>query len=109
MQHQLMGIDGRRPEECVMLQILVDRKKCAGLGLCEAEDPDVFEVQDEGVVRILRDRPGPEHEQLSRQPWRAAPPGAQPGGGLIDPFGRHGRSRTRPPSGQSRNAKVGRG
>jgi ferredoxin len=45
----------------VVPRILVDLKKCAGIGACEAEDPDVFEVQPEGVVRILCDRPAPDH------------------------------------------------
>lgn len=28
----------------------VDRSRCAGLGICELQAPDHFEVQDDGVV-----------------------------------------------------------
>lgn len=43
-----------------MTRIVVDHHKCAGLGMCEAEAPELFEVTDDGSVHVLRDRPGPE-------------------------------------------------
>jgi len=32
-----------------MVRIVVDRDRCTGLGMCEAEAPDLFEVQDDGT------------------------------------------------------------
>ena len=36
------------------MKIMVDRSKCAGLGLCEAVAPDIFEV-DQGGELVLHD------------------------------------------------------
>ncbi len=41
------------------MRIVVDRQKCSGLGMCEAEAPELFEVTDDGSLRVLRERPGP--------------------------------------------------
>jgi ferredoxin len=35
------------------IEILLDQSKCTGLGLCEAVAPDMFEVQDDGMVALL--------------------------------------------------------
>jgi len=40
------------------MRIVVDRDRCTGLGMCEAEAPDLFEVQDDGTLKVLNDRPG---------------------------------------------------
>lgn len=40
------------------MRIVVDRTRCTGLGMCEAEAPDVFEVQDDGTLVILNETPG---------------------------------------------------
>jgi ferredoxin len=40
------------------MRIVVDRDKCTGLGMCEAEAPDLFEVQDDGSLTVLNDQPG---------------------------------------------------
>jgi ferredoxin len=40
------------------MRIVVDRDKCTGLGMCEAEAPDLFEVQDDGSLVVLEDKPG---------------------------------------------------
>ena len=37
------------------MKIEVDRVKCVGLGLCEAADPDHFEVGDDGKLVILQE------------------------------------------------------
>jgi ferredoxin len=37
------------------VRINVDTDKCAGLGLCEAQAPDYFEVGEDGFSRPLRD------------------------------------------------------
>lgn len=39
-----------------MLKTVIDRDKCTGLGMCEAEAPDLFEVADDGSLVILADR-----------------------------------------------------
>lgn len=37
------------------MKIVVDRTKCAGLGLCEAVAPDIFEVDGGGELAIHDD------------------------------------------------------
>lgn len=32
------------------MRIEIDRDRCTGLGVCEAEVPDLFEVGDDGLV-----------------------------------------------------------
>jgi ferredoxin len=39
------------------MRIVVDYVKCTGLGMCEAEAPDLFEVQDDGSLTVLKDVP----------------------------------------------------
>ena len=41
-----------------MTRIAVDRDRCVGSGTCEALAPAVFEVDDEGVLAVLRTEPG---------------------------------------------------
>jgi ferredoxin len=40
------------------VRIVVDRDRCVGSGSCEALAPDVFEVDDDGVLTVLREQPG---------------------------------------------------
>ena len=35
------------------MRIILDRSKCDGLGMCEAEAPDLFEVRDDGSLTIF--------------------------------------------------------
>jgi ferredoxin len=37
------------------VRIVVNRATCAGIGLCEAIDPERFEVQADGKVHLLKD------------------------------------------------------
>jgi len=37
------------------VRITVNRATCAGIGLCEAIDPERFEVQADGKVHLLKD------------------------------------------------------
>lgn len=39
------------------MRIAVDYVKCTGLGMCEAEAPDLFEVQDDGSLKVLNETP----------------------------------------------------
>ncbi len=43
------------------LRVELDEAKCSGLGLCEAEAPEIFEVQDDGSLTILEENPAEEH------------------------------------------------
>jgi len=37
------------------VKVVVDRDRCVGSGSCEALAPDVFEVDDDGVLVVLRE------------------------------------------------------
>jgi ferredoxin len=39
-------------------RVEVDRDRCVGSGTCEALAPAVFEVDDDGVLAVLRTEPG---------------------------------------------------
>lgn len=56
-----------------MARIVVDENKCSGLGVCEAEAPDLFEIQDDGSLLVLDDRPGSEHMEVARAACAACP------------------------------------
>jgi ferredoxin len=40
-----------------MTRVEVDRDRCVGSGACEALAPDVFEVDDDGVLIVHRPEP----------------------------------------------------
>ena len=40
------------------MRVEVDRELCVGSGTCELLAPEVFEVGDDGVVRVLQPEPG---------------------------------------------------
>jgi len=42
------------------MRIAVDRSRCTGLGLCEAQAPDLFDVQDDGSLLVRDEHPGEE-------------------------------------------------
>lgn len=39
------------------MRLVIDYGKCTGLGMCEAEAPDVFEIQDDGSLLCLDPTP----------------------------------------------------
>lgn len=43
------------------LRIELDEGKCSGLGLCEAEAPELFEVRDDDSLAVLDATPAEEH------------------------------------------------
>jgi ferredoxin len=43
------------------LRVEIDYDKCSGLGLCEAEAPDIFEVQEDGSLTLLDANPSEGH------------------------------------------------
>jgi ferredoxin len=56
-----------------MLRIVVDYDKCTGLGMCEAEAPDLFEVQDDGSLTVLNDRPSDEQREEAEAACESCP------------------------------------
>jgi ferredoxin len=41
------------PNEGHPMRVLVDQVKCTGHGICEELAPDVFEIDDDGIARVL--------------------------------------------------------
>ena len=49
------------------MHVEVEVSKCTGHGVCESIAEDVFEVQDDGAVRILAsERPESDRERMQR-------------------------------------------
>jgi ferredoxin len=55
------------------VRIVVDRDRCVGSGSCEALAPDVFEVDDDGVLTVLREQPGDDELSDVRDAVTACP------------------------------------
>lgn len=55
------------------MRIVVDYDKCSSLGMCEAEAPDLFELQDDGSLAVLDDTPGSEHREAAEAACKACP------------------------------------
>ena len=55
------------------MRIVVDRDKCTGLGMCEAEAPDFFEIDDEGTLEVLDERPPEDRRAELRAAVEACP------------------------------------
>ena len=58
------------------LSLVVDERLCTSSGLCEAAAPDLFEIGDDGAMRVLadpvpEDREGPAGEAARGCPTRA--------------------------------------
>jgi ferredoxin len=48
-----------------MMRVEVDLDKCTGHGICESIADDVFEVQDDGIVRIHdNERPETDRDRM---------------------------------------------
>lgn len=56
-----------------MLRIEIDRSKCTGLGICESVDPDIFEIDDEGSLVLLRDTVDESDRDIVDEAVRACP------------------------------------
>lgn len=55
------------------MRIVVDRDKCSGLGMCEAEAPDLFEVQDDGSLVVLNDNPSEDQRAAAEAAVESCP------------------------------------
>jgi ferredoxin len=47
--------------------------KCSGLGLCEAAAPDIFEIGDDGELKVIEYEIGPEQRDELEEAARACP------------------------------------
>jgi ferredoxin len=56
-----------------MTRVAVDRDLCVGSGACEALAPDVFEVDDDGVLVVHREEPAAEELPSVREAVQACP------------------------------------
>lgn len=56
-----------------MSRLEVDRELCVGSGACEALAPDVFEVDDDGVLVVLRAEPAEDELSDVREAVQACP------------------------------------
>jgi ferredoxin len=57
------------------MKIIVDRDACCGAGQCVLLAPDVFDQDDEGIVVLLDERPGPEHDFAVQEAVSMCPTG----------------------------------
>jgi ferredoxin len=55
------------------MRIVLDLNKCTGLGMCEAEAPDLFEVQDDGSLVILLENPAEDDRERAEAACEACP------------------------------------
>jgi ferredoxin len=55
------------------MRIIVDHDKCTGLGMCEAEAPDLFEVQDDGSLVLLVEEPSEERRAAAEAACESCP------------------------------------
>lgn len=56
-----------------MPRIVVDKHTCEGLGMCEAMAVDFFEVQADGTVEILEERPADDRVEEVRAAVESCP------------------------------------
>jgi ferredoxin len=55
------------------MRIVLDSSKCTGLGMCEAEAPDLFEVQDDGTLVILVENPSESDREQAEAACESCP------------------------------------
>jgi ferredoxin len=60
-------------EEGPVSRVVVDRERCVGSGSCEALAPAVFEVDDDGVLALLRPEPADDELADVRDAVQACP------------------------------------
>jgi ferredoxin len=58
------------------MQVILDRDKCTGLGICESVAPDHFEIDDGGELVVLRDEVTDEERATLEDAVRQCPTGA---------------------------------
>ncbi len=58
------------------MQVVVDRSRCQGVGMCESVRPDVFEVADDGELLVHDGAVAPDDRSDLEQAVEACPTGA---------------------------------
>ena len=48
-------------------QVIADRSRCCGYGLCAAVCPEIYKLDDDGIVYLTIDRVPPELEEGARE------------------------------------------
>lgn len=56
-----------------MTRVVVDRERCVGSGSCELLAPEVFEVDDDGVLTVLAPEPASDDVPAVRDAVTACP------------------------------------
>jgi ferredoxin len=57
------------------MRVTADREVCIGAGMCVLTAPEVFDQDDDGLVKLLHADPG-SHEDAAREAARLCPSGA---------------------------------
>ena len=58
------------------MKIIADRGACDGHGMCEAMAHEYFELDDDGLVQILAERPGEQDRELVESAVQSCPAAA---------------------------------
>lgn len=58
------------------MHVHIDQPKCVASGQCVLMAPEVFDQDDDGIVELLTDRPGPEHHDGVREAAAVCPAAA---------------------------------
>ncbi|EHR49933.1 ferredoxin [Saccharomonospora marina XMU15] len=56
--------------------IEADRDICIAAGVCAMTAPDVFDQDDDGIVVLRTDNPGPDNAEAAREAVDSCPSGA---------------------------------
>ncbi|WP_416975746.1 ferredoxin [Streptomyces sp. 4F14] len=58
------------------MKITVDEELCCASGLCTVQAAEVFDQDDDGIVILLNEAPGPEHYDAAREAAAVCPAAA---------------------------------
>ncbi len=58
------------------MKIEIDYDKCIGIGSCESVAPDIFEVGDDGQVKVLVEEPDESQRDIVTEAEASCPTGA---------------------------------
>jgi ferredoxin len=58
------------------MRVTADRTVCIGAGLCALTAPDVFDQDDDGLVKVLTANPDGGNETAAREAGNICPSGA---------------------------------
>lgn len=55
------------------MHVVVDSSLCEGHGLCVVAAPDIFELDDDDILTVLNERPGPERRSAVEEAVTSCP------------------------------------